>query len=165
MMADILQGRYTAANDDGIVIFVVGMRVNRWWAVHRWWPVMSAMGPMISELYRNKELGFLDAQFLLTAKGPVTIQYWRSYEQLEAYARHGEKHLKAWKDFNRRASAGRHVGIFHETYIVDAGQYESVYINMPKYGLGRAVGTAPAAGRRETALRRYGGDNEPAVAE
>ncbi|WP_309121735.1 DUF4188 domain-containing protein [Paenibacillus sp.] len=165
-MANVQAGRHTAAHEGELVVFVIGMQVNSWWAIHRWWPVAMAMGPMISELYRNKELGFLDAQFLLSPRGPVTIQYWRSYEDLENYARHGAKHLKAWKDYNRKAAAGsKHVGVFHETYMVDAGKYESVYVNTPKFGLGRASGLVPATGRRETARRRLGGDNEPAVAE
>jgi hypothetical protein len=164
-MAKVQAGRYTAAHEGGLVVFVIGMRINSWWAVHRWAPVAMAMGPMIAELYRNKELGFLDMQTAITPRGPVLIQYWRSYEHLEQYARHGAKHLKAWKDFNRKAAASNHVGIYHETYIVDEGKHESVYVNMPKHGLGRASGLAPATGRRETARRRLGGDNEPAVAE
>jgi len=164
-MAKVEAGRYAAAHEGELVVFVIGMRINRWWAIHRWAPVAMAMGPMIAELYRNKELGFLDMQAALTPRGPVLIQYWRSYEHLERYARHGALHLKAWKDFNRKAASTKHVGIYHETYIVDAGKHEAVYVNMPKHGLGRATGIVPATGRRETARRRLGGDNEPAVAE
>ncbi len=31
-----------------------------------------------------------------------------------------------------------HVGIWHETYIIHPGEYENVYVNMPKFGLGNA---------------------------
>ncbi|HZG87421.1 DUF4188 domain-containing protein [Paenibacillus sp.] len=164
-MAKAEAGRFTAAYSGSLVVFIIGMSVNRWWAVHRWLPVFRAMGPMIAELYKNKELGFLDMQFALSPKGPILIQYWRSYDQLEHYARHGAKHLKAWRDFNTKAAKSHAVGVFHETYIVDEGKYESVYVNMPKFGLGRVAGLAPATGPRETARRRLGGQNEPAVAE
>ncbi len=49
------------------------------------------------------------------------------------------------------------VGIFHETYKVEAGAHESVYGNMPLFGLAAAMSHVPAVGRRETARRRMGG--------
>lgn len=164
-MANIVKGRHTAGYQGPLVVFVIGMTVNRWWAIHKWLPVFLSMGPMISELYRNKELGFLDMQMGFGPRGPVLIQYWRSYEDLEHYARGGEKHLKAWRAFNRRVAGSGHVGVFHETYLVEEGNYESVYVNTPKHGLGRVSGVVPATGHRETARRRLGGQNEPAVAE
>jgi hypothetical protein len=56
------------------------------------------------------------------------------------------------------------VGIWHETYLVQPGQYEAVYGNMPVFGLAAATAHLPAIGRRETARRRLGGRSEPAVA-
>lgn len=38
------------------VVFLIGMRINRLWAIHEWWPVMNAMAPMINELMQNPEL-------------------------------------------------------------------------------------------------------------
>jgi hypothetical protein len=86
------------------------------------------------------------------------VQYWRSFEQLEAYARskdHG--HWPAWSAFNRnvKASSGD-VGIWHETYRVRAGEYEALYGSMPAYGLGKVGALVPASGRRESARGRIG---------
>ncbi len=36
-------------------------------------------------------------------------------------------------------------GIWHETYLVRAGQYEAVYGNMPPHGLGKAGRLHPAS--------------------
>ena len=51
------------------------------------------------------------------------------------------------------ASARRtRTGIWHETFLVRAGEYEAVYGNMPTYGLAkasRAVRVADAVGARE----------------
>ena len=47
--------------------------------------------------------------------------------------------------------------------MVQAGQYEAIYGNMPRRGLARAGEHLPATGRRETAKRRLGLDGEPAV--
>lgn len=82
------------------------------------------------------------------------IQYWRSYEHLEHYARNSHKHLTAWRKFNQAIGSDGTVGIFHETYLVEAGKYENVYVNMPPFGLGKVGTLIPATGKRETARER-----------
>ena len=52
------------------------------------------------------------------------VQYWRSQEQLDAFAR-AAMHKAAWRDWNRRIRESRAVGIWHETYQVRAGMHES----------------------------------------
>jgi hypothetical protein len=47
--------------------------------------------------------------------------------------------------------------------MVQPGQYEALYANMPVFGLAKATTHVPAIGRRETARRRLGGQNDPAV--
>lgn len=161
-MANVYPGRYTAKLDGSFVVFVIGMRINRFWKFGKWIPVARAMGPMLRELYRHPELGFLHAEFALTWRGVQLIQYWRSFDQLEAYAG-GGIHLEAWKRFNRAVGNDGSVGIFHETYLVQEGQYECMYNNMPRIGLARAGGHASIDGATETARRRLGGKNDPAV--
>lgn len=73
-----------------------------------------------------------------------------------------EAHFPAWRKFNQRVGPGGGVGIWHESYMVEPEKSESVY-NMPPFGLSKAIGSAPAPGRRETARRRLGGESEPAV--
>lgn len=48
------------------------------------------------------------------------------------------------------------MGIWHETYRVEAGAYEAIYQNMPAYGLGATGQLVPATGRMETAAGRMG---------
>ena len=38
------------------------------------------------------------------------------------------------------------VGIWHETYLVRAGEYENVYSGIPPHGLGRVADLVPAEG-------------------
>ncbi|MBB5318456.1 hypothetical protein HDF09_003153 [Edaphobacter lichenicola] len=60
------------------------------------------------------------------------IQYWRSFDQLVDYAQsRNAAHLPAWKAFNQSVGDDGSVGIWHETYQVAAGKYESIYANMP----------------------------------
>ena len=50
-MAEIRAGRWTAQFDEPYVVFIIGMRINRLWKVHRWLPIMLAMTRMLRELY------------------------------------------------------------------------------------------------------------------
>jgi len=159
MARRILAGRFTADAEQPLVVFLIGMRINRFWRIGKWLPVARAMGPMIAELSRDPESGFLGGEFMLM--GPRTIavfQYWRDFDSLERYARDREqKHWPAWTAFNKAVGASGVVGIFHETYCVAAGAYETVYANMPEFGLGKVSGVVPATGSRSEARSRMRG--------
>jgi hypothetical protein len=101
------------------------------------------------------ESGFLGGEPFLYSGGVGTIQYWRSTEDLERFARSPqEPHLQAWKRFNQAIGKDGSVGIWHETYRVDAGQYETIYGNMPRFGLAAATSHVPVGQRGETARER-----------
>jgi len=154
-MADIIPKRVTAKIEGDFVIFLIGMRINKPWKVHKWLPVARAMPRMIAELERRPESGFLGH----ISSPRVIVQYWRSFEHLEAYARdQNHLHWPAWTDFNRRVRRSRgDVGIWHETYRVRGGEYECVYSGMPSHGLARASQMVDAVGRLESASGRMGG--------
>jgi hypothetical protein len=163
-MAKVLSGRYTAQIDEPFVVFLIGMRINRWFAYSKWIPTARAMVPMLRTLRQHPERGFLGAQVFFYWRGIAIVQYWHSFEDLEAFARNREEpHLAAWRRYNRVIGSDGSVGFWHESYLVNAGQYEGVYGNMPVFGLAAATSQVPAVGRRETARRRLGGENEPAV--
>jgi hypothetical protein len=152
----IFTGRYTTENSDDIVVFMIGMRVNKPLKLHKWLPVFSAMPGMIKELYTNKaELGFLSMETYFGLRTTCMIQYWRSMDDLLAYA-HNEKHLTAWKNFNQKIGSNGAVGIYHESYRITSGNYESIYGNMPRYGLGKALQHIPIFAGRHTARERMG---------
>ena len=156
-MAAIFPGRYAAQVEGDFVVFVIGMRINKLLLVHKWLPVARAMPPMLRELMQNKQLGLLHVETFLNGRTLLTLQYWRSFEQLHAYAHARDKeHLPAWAEFNRRVGGNGSVGIFHETYEVRAGAYECVYVNMPPVGLARAGSMVAAVGRLESAMSRMG---------
>jgi hypothetical protein len=120
---------------------------------------------MVEHLSAHRELGLLHAEPFVYWRGAALVQYWRSFEQLEQFARDpAVTHLEAWKRFNKTVGADGSVGIWHETYVVQAGQYECIYGNMPKMGLAVAGTHVPAVGAKETAKRRLGRKGEPAVA-
>jgi hypothetical protein len=151
-MADVIAARMSAEIAGDFVVFVIGMRVNKLWKIHKWLPVFFAMPRMLKELAKNPESGFLGH----IQGGFLIVQYWRSFEHLEAYARsHDRHHWPAWVAFNQRMGKSRgDVGIWHETYLIKPGQYESVYSGMPPYGLGKVGRLVPANGARERASDR-----------
>lgn len=163
-MSKVVPGRYSAQIDGPFVVFLIGMRVNRFFAFCKWVPTAMAMGPMLGTLFQHPEKGFLGAETFLSWRGVMTVQYWRSFDDLERFARGKEEpHLSAWQRFNKAVGTDGSVGVWHETYQVAAGHYEAIYGNMPVYGLAKATAHLPATGRRETARRRMGGESEPAV--
>ena len=61
-MADIRAERVTADVDGEFVVFLIGMRINRLWKIHKWLPVARAMGRMLKEVQANPESGFLGVE-------------------------------------------------------------------------------------------------------
>jgi hypothetical protein len=157
----IRRERLTATLDGNFVVFLIGMRINRPWQVHKWLPVARAMPRMIRELYRQSELGFIHAESWF-GRTIILVQYWRSMDQLLAYARNRKaQHLPAWQAFNQAVGTDGSVGIWHETYAATAGTYENVYVNMPAFGLGKAGTLQPAIGGRKSAAGRLGFPADP----
>jgi len=162
----VQRGRFTADIDGDFVVFLIGMRINQPLRVHKWWPVFTAMPKMIRVLNRHPELGCLGAQSWF-GRTTLMVQYWRDFESLDKFARDKDlPHLEPWRQFNRRVRASGDVGIWHETYRVQAGAYEAIYGNMPVFGLARASRHAPVGQRGETAPIRIGAstDDQPPVA-
>jgi hypothetical protein len=154
-MAAIIDRRVCAEIDGPFVLFLIGIRLNRWWKVWKWLPVFRAMPRMLIELGRNPDLGLLHARTHFGFPSTMVVQYWRSYEHLEAYASARDRaHLPAWKAFNQAIASNGDVGIWHETYLIEPGKYENVYGNMPAYGLGLAGTIHDATGPRARAMGR-----------
>jgi len=157
----IHHARMTASVDGNFVVFLIGMRINALWKVHRWVPVVMAMGRMLRELYSHPEMGLLHHEMWLS-RTIILVQYWRSKDQLLAYAKSKDaEHLPAWRAFNRAVGSDGSVGIWHETYAIDPGAYENIYNNMPAFGLGKAGRLEPVGRRSESATQRFNSNPRP----
>lgn len=155
MMSKVTAGRMTAEVEDDFVVFLIGMRVNKPWKVHKWVPVARAMAPMLRTLSKHRGLGLMSFHGWIGPTGPLLVQYWRSVEQLEAFSRDPAlAHHPAWRAFNKNVGKSGDVGIWHETYMVRGGAYETVYANMPRFGLARAGTHQRVTSRTETATDR-----------
>lgn len=166
-MAQVIDRRVTAEIEGDFVVFIIGMRINKVLRPRRWIPVFLAMGKMLRELEGRSEAGLLGADlYLASPRRPTVVQYWRSFEDLERFARSRDAtHWPAWVAFNKRIGSNGDVGIWHESYLVPAGSYDCVYNNVPPTGLGAATKLAPASGRKATAAGRAGIREEPYPAD
>lgn len=104
------------------------------------------MPRLLRESSRNKGRGLLG--YHLMTGSPRTycvVRYWEPKEKLYAYAAAPDMlHRKAWAMINRKEKKSRqHVGLWHETYVVPEGGHESIYADMPAYGLAAATGSLP----------------------
>jgi hypothetical protein len=158
-MRSLNQGRWTHDQDDeGVVVFLIGMRVNRLRAIRTWLPVAKAMPRMLAELARDPALGLLGVTSCVQGRGALAVQYWRNLDSLLAYAHAPDhEHRPAWREFNRLVrDAGGVVGIWHETFVVPPGAHESIYVDMPEQGLLGALGASRVDSRRNSARDRLG---------
>ena len=153
---NVIARRMTAQIEGEFVIFLIGARINKWWKLNQFKWVGDAMSAMIAELEQRPESGFLGKESWF-GRTTMMVQYWRSMDQLMAYARNRDAaHFPAWVRFNKEIGSNGDIGIWHETYLVKPGQYECIYNNMPAFGLARVAGALPAEANRLTARGRLG---------
>jgi hypothetical protein len=138
------------------VVFLIGARLNNKLQMVR--SVLDlggrrrGMKAMLDYLVERPEKGLLAYEMGF----PTIVQYWRSFEHLEAFAKDkDDPHLEAWRNYWRRVGKSDRTGIWHETYLVGAGQYEAIYGNMPPHGLGKAGRLVPLS-QASTARGRVG---------
>ncbi|MBV9594366.1 MAG: DUF4188 domain-containing protein [Actinobacteria bacterium] len=156
-MSQIPRGRWTAEIEGDFVVFIIGAKVRNPVRARRAVPLLIQMRAMLRDLERDPSKGLLGYQMHGGPLG-VIVQYWRSFEDLERFARNpSDRHAKVWHDWF--ASAQHHnsaVGIWHETYKVRAGEYEAIYQGMnDNFGLMRAGRPLPL-GRHQAAATRMG---------
>ena len=154
-MAEIFADRRTARLDKPVVLFLIGMRFNKLLAVHKWFPVAAAMPRMLAELVKKPETGLLFYRTYISGRIILVQEYWESFDKLLNYAHdHAGQHFPAWGAFNRAIGTDGSVGIWHETYLIEPGKSECVYVNMPKFGLAAAGRHVKAEGRLASAKDR-----------
>ncbi|MGP3534981.1 DUF4188 domain-containing protein [Microbacterium sp. RD1] len=161
-MARVIRGRMTHRYSGELVVFHIGMQINKWWRPDLWIPVFSAMPPMLRELSADRDSGMLSYELLLGAGGPYIVQYWSSIDKLYDYATSPtQRHRPAWTRFNRMArSAPEVVGVWHETFLVERA--ESMYVSTKPMGLPKATELVAVAASHTHARDRFVDGRTPA---
>ncbi len=145
-MAKVNQGRWTAEIEGDFVVFLIGAKpqFTHFFRSLRDLGGRRSMGYMLNYLMEHPEKGLLGYEGGQTS--PVIVQYWRSFEHLERFAKdEDDPHLTAWRNYWKRVGKDPRSGIWHETYLVRAGEYEAIYGNMPPFGLGKASQLVPVS--------------------
>ena len=156
-MSSIKQ-RVAAKENETFVVFVVGMRINKLWALHQWLPVALAMPSMVIEQIRNRSIGVVGIPRTFVSGRLIQVQqYWKTYEDLDNYSK-GALHAPAWSRFNKAARKSTAVGIYHETYEISRSGYEAIYVNVDQpILLGDAIGVQEIGNNSSSRKRIYGG--------
>jgi hypothetical protein len=144
VMSEVAGRRMTAEIEGDFVVFLIGARVSKLRLARSLVDLGGRRGMkhMLDYLVAQPQKGLLAYEMGI----PTIVQYWRSFEQLEAFAKDkDDPHLDVWRQYWRRVGRTSRTGIWHETYLVKAGQYEAVYGNMPPRGLGKAGRLVPAS--------------------
>jgi hypothetical protein len=155
-MSEVRQGRWTARIEGDFVVFLIGARLDKRHLLRSLVDLGGRRGmpAMLRELSADPDRGLLGYE-LAGPFSTLVIQYWRSFEALESWANSkDDPHAAVWREYWRRVGKQTRTGIWHETYLVRAGEYEAVYGNMPPYGLAKASALVPLQG--STARNRLG---------
>jgi hypothetical protein len=136
---EVRPGKVVVDNTEPVVVFLLGIRINRWRGIRHWLPLVLTIPSMLRELASAPEGGLLGYRVLL-GPGPrqaMLVQYWRRAEDLHSFARDGAGPHRAaqhryWWHYGSSAS----VGVWHEMLIAAEGAHHAMYGNMPPMGLG-----------------------------
>ncbi|MBV0925794.1 DUF4188 domain-containing protein [Halomicroarcula limicola] len=136
--------------DGDFVIYINGMRLNRLRAVHKWLLAGRKIAKMFERLESDPDSGFLGYQpAFMGLRTGAAIQYWRSLEDLRRFARDPEDlHVPAWQWYNDEVDSGGGVGFWAELYVIEDGNYETFFRNVPPIGLGTVADMVPASDQR-----------------
>lgn len=157
MAEQVFSGRFTAEVEGDFVVFLIGARVNTFKGLRRFGWIGQSMNKMMDILNTNPQKGYLGGEsfFRLWPLTVCTVTYWRSFEDLDAFAfRRDDPHVDPARRFNQEIGADGSMGIWHETYLVRAGEYEVIYGNMPLFGLAKATRHVPVGRHTNTARQR-----------
>jgi hypothetical protein len=126
-----------ARRGEPFAVFLFGMRCSSVRGVRRFLWGLRVLRRVLADLEAHPERGFLTGGVYRAGRTLIAVQYWESFDALDAYARdHGLPHRRAWQRYLREALDDPTMGLWHETYLADPGTWEGVYINMPPWGLG-----------------------------
>ena len=73
MVATVIADRLTAQFEGEVVVFLIGMRINRVWKIHKWLPVALAMPRMLRELKAAPDSGLLGVESWIGNPTKLTV--------------------------------------------------------------------------------------------
>jgi len=140
-----------------LVVMIFGMRARNLQGIAT---TLSFRRKIAQTVKKLPPEGLLHLHFMILSIAPLHFAlrtYWKSFEDMEKWARKSEHHIQWWQGFFKDA---RGVGIWHETYCLQGG-IEAVYNDMPEgVGLTTFAPNVQARGKYRTAKGRLGATRE-----
>jgi hypothetical protein len=164
----------TQPSNEDVVVFLIGTRINHPLGVFAPGVKELKFAEMVKDLEEHSdEYGFLGITSWLNSSDRTTnselleICYFRSNEGLQQFA-HSPIHRDNWDWWNRNLKDHPHISIYHETYHVPKGHWESIHVNSHISGLnttshkiideeGKEKWTLPIVDASKGVLRTSGG--------
>jgi hypothetical protein len=94
-------------------------------------------------------------RFLIDGGHFGVLQYWRSFDALEAWARR-PPHADWWRGAVDRMRTRRDFGIYHETFLVPRDRIEAIYLECSPVGLATFGNLGDPVGPRTNSRGRLG---------
>ena len=139
----ILGNASAAEGDQNHVLFLIGLEFDSLWRVGDWLPVAKAGSSMFKELDANADVGLIGRDTCL-GQTTILIEYWRSLEDLQAYALDDKAgDFPAWRDFQKTTDAADSVRVWHEAYEVKQGEYTELELDLSDGLLARSSHYGP----------------------
>ena len=110
------------------------------------------MQHMLKYLVEHPEKGLLGYEMGLRRDHRAVLAVLRAPRAVRQ--RRATRTSAAWRNYWQRVGKDARTGIWHETYLVRAGEYEAIYGNMPPFGLGKAGRLVPLT-EGKTARQRF----------
>ncbi|KAI4157352.1 MAG: hypothetical protein LQ342_008346 [Letrouitia transgressa] len=137
---------------EGVVMFLLGARLNH--PLGKLGPGAVQVNEVFNDMWREAEQnsskwGYLGrtatlVDFSDTERAPtIWISYWKDLKGLQKFSE-GAAHRLGQNMYNSKKLP--FVGIMHETYYAPKGCWETIYDNMPPWGLGKCTAKIPAKG-------------------
>jgi hypothetical protein len=144
-----------ARREEPFAVFVFGMRCNRARGLPRFLWGLGVLRRVLADLDAHPGRGYLGGHVYRSGRTLVAVQYWASFDALDAWARdHALPHRGPWQRYLREALRDPAMGLWHETYLAEPGSWEAVYVNMPSWGLGAAADAVQMQATKGSARER-----------
>ena len=148
----------TAPLDKPVTLFLVGMQCRSWRSLWKVPLIGRRMGQMQQELQSDPESGLLwGANFIqfnpLTA---LYLSYWKSTGHIHRFVEDGRfAHKAASPEYLKRFGSDPDIGVWHETYEIEPGKAENLYMGMAPFGVSAFMPTSKLTSANRKFMDRF----------
>lgn len=138
-----------------ICLVRLGIQSKGWWGPAYARSVMKSIEASSQKAIQDRAGLLHTDMFLISFRHWGLIQYWESFDKLEAWS-HSPPHSEWWRQVLERARTKQDIGIYHESYLVPSSKLESIYLDCEPTGLASFGRLGEATGTRTTSRDRLG---------